>query len=219
VSDLAYATYWQRKRLLAGEVPHFPVSRWWPSDGLCDIERIYFDEIKSASRLLDIGAGDLRIMKKFQIAGFAGEYHTQDVGTEFSYTYSDLAEITGHYAAVICLDVIEHLPLAGGLALITRAAELVAPGGVLILQTPNARCIRDPMSWDMTHQHLYNLPDLWAFATTLGLRASGYRVVFGAAKRPSLWSRGLGLLGKFVTTKLLGFDYADNIALVVRRPS
>jgi hypothetical protein len=75
------------------------------------------------------------------------------------------------------------------------------------------------MSWDMTHLHLYNLPDLWAFVTALGCRASGRRVVFGAGRRPGLWARGLGLLGRFVTTRLLGCDYADNIALVARRPA
>jgi hypothetical protein len=218
VSELAYATYWQRKRLLAGSVPHFPLVRWWPTDALCDIEQVYFDAVKAAPRLLDIGAGDLRVMKKFQAAGFAGEYHTQDVGTEFAYTYCDLGAVSGFYDAVLCLDVIEHLPLEQGLALIAHAVSLLAPGGVLVLQTPNARCIRDPMSWDMTHLHLYNLPDLWAFATTLGLQASGYRVVFGPARRPGLWTRGIGMLGKFVVTRLLGCDYADNIALVAQRP-
>ena len=82
---LAYATYWERKRLLSGPVPTFPLRRWWATDGLCDVEQAYWDAIRPAARLLDVGAGDLRVMKKFRAAGFAGEYHTQDIGAEFAY--------------------------------------------------------------------------------------------------------------------------------------
>jgi hypothetical protein len=215
--SVVYANYWERKRLLAGPVPHFPVRRWWPTDGLCDIEQVYFDAIGGASRLLDVGAGDLRVMRKFQAAGFAGEYHTQDVGTEFPYTYADLDLVTGRYDAVLCLDVIEHLPLEGGLGLLTRLLGLLTPDGVLVVQTPNARCVRHPLSWDMTHLHVYNLPDLWAFFRARGLGVDGYRVAFG---RPggSLRARAVGLVGKYVAARLLGCDYADNIALVVRAP-
>lgn len=218
MSGRAYGTYWERKRLLAGPVPHFPLRRWWPDQGLCDIEQVYFEAVKGATRLLDVGAGDLRIMKKFQAAGFTGEYHTQDIGTEYAYTFADLSEVTSQYGAIICLDVIEHLPLEPGLDLIARMSDLLAPGGVLILQTPNGRCVRNPLGWDMTHVQLYNLTDLWAFARTLGLDAAGFRVEFQSGARRSLWNRFKGSLGKFVITWSLGADYADNIALIARKP-
>ncbi|MCG3196411.1 MAG: Ubiquinone biosynthesis O-methyltransferase [bacterium] len=44
------------------------------------------------------------------------------------------------YQAVVALDVIEHLP--DPFVLPTTAAEWLAPGGLLFLQTPNARSIR-----------------------------------------------------------------------------
>jgi hypothetical protein len=184
---------------------------------LCDIEQVYFDAIKPAARLLDVGAGDLRVQRKFVDAGFRGEYHTQDIGTEFRHTYTDLAQVTSLYDAILCLDVIEHLPLEPGLGLIVRLAELLAPGGVLIVQTPNARCVRYPLSWDMTHLHVYNLPDLWAFCRTLGLEAEGYRVVFTDGPRAPLLGRATGLVGR-ILTRLLGCDYADNIALLAHKP-
>jgi hypothetical protein len=215
--NVAYANYWERKRLLRGTVPAFPVRRWWPADGLSEIERAYFDAVKPAARLLDVGAGDLRLMKKLQAAGFAGEYHTQDIGTEYTYTFRDLDEVTGLYNAVICFDVIEHLPLDAGLGLIVRMADLIAPGGFLLVQTLNGRCIRNPLSWDMTHIHLYNLPDLWAFVTALGYNVEGYRIAFQHGLRPSLQGWFKRFLGQVVITQLLGADYTDNIALIAQK--
>jgi len=216
-TDPAYANYWWRKQLLTGPVPHFPLRRWWATDGLCDIERVYFAEIKDAPSVLDVGAGDLRIRDKFLAAGYAGTYHTQDIGSEFEYTYRNLDEVQGKYGAVLCLDVLEHLPLEEGLSLLGRLVALLNPGGSLIIQTPNARCVRSPLGWDMTHQHMYNISDLWAYARTLSLDATGYRVWFTSPQiSPIGWLQTAA--SRFVVTRLLGSDYADNIALVARKP-
>jgi hypothetical protein len=98
--------------------------------------------------------------------------------------------------------------------MIVRMAELVAPGGFLLLQTPNGRCVRNPLSWDMTHLHLYNLTDLWAFVTALGFTVEGYRITFQSSPRLPLRGRLKRFLGKVAITQLLGADYADNIALL-----
>lgn len=217
MSDPAYRNYWERKRLRAGPLPHFARRWWWDSEGLCDIERVYFSAIEHAATVLDVGAGDLRVRDKLVAAGYAGTYHTQDIGGEFRHTYADLAEVDRAYDAILCLDVIEHLILSDGLSMLERLVALLAPGGTLVVQTPNARCVRQPLSWDMTHLHCYNLEDLWAWFTARGLQATGYRVVFVPARRP-LWWRVRHTASAFVITRLLGADYADNIALVVRKP-
>lgn len=212
----AYVDYWRRKQL-AAEVPHFPLRRWWRTEGLCDIERVYFDAVRSARRLLDVGAGDLRVKAKLLAAGFAGEYHTQDIGHEFAYTYASLDEVTDGYDAILCLDVIEHLPLDAGLDLLARLVGLLNLGGTLIVQTPNARCARFPLAWDMTHLHAYNLPDLWTHVRVRGLEAVGYRVWFAPRRfGPVAWLQAAA--GRFVITRWLGCDFADNIALIARRP-
>jgi len=216
--DPAYETYWQRKKLLMAEPRRrFPVRRWWYTDGLCDIEEVYFDAIRNMGRLLDVGAGDLRVMHKFQRAGFRGEYHTQDVGQEGTYTFRDLAEVNRPYDAILCLDVIEHLPLRDGLLLLKEMDRILAPGGVLVIQTANAYYIPDPMSWDMTHLHTYNLPDLWAHLTCQGFEVSGYRVL-DAPKSPGPIVALRSAIVAYMKTKILGCDYANNIALIVRKP-
>jgi len=215
-SDLAYSNYWKRKELLTGAVPRFPVRRWWEADGLCDIEQIYYEAVRDAPSLLDVGAGDLRVMRKLQRAGYRGEYHTQDIGGGRDYTYRSLGEVRRTYGAILCLDVIEHLPLRDGLAMLHRFLSLLTPGGVLVVQTANARSLPHPLSWDMTHIHCYNLEDLWAYCTCLDLDVQGYRVFLGAPPRGPLASLRFGIQS-YLKSRLLGCDHANDIALIARK--
>ena len=214
--DLSYWKYWERKQLQMQGMPHFPVLRWWASAGLAEIEAYFWEQAKSAGSILDIGAGDLRLKNKFIKAGFKGAYHTADVGSEYQHDYGNLDKVSRTYDAVLCIDVLEHLPLAEALRYLHRMESLLNPGGIMILQTANARCVRHPSSWDMTHLHAFNLPDLWAYARAMGMEAEGRRVVF-APKRRSPWGWLHFLVTSFLVTRFLGLDYADNIVLVARK--
>jgi len=210
-----YANYWQRKALLSKQVPHFSVLRFAESEALSEVEALYFQRIQNAQAVLDFGAGDLRMQRKFRRAGYRGSYDTLDVAEGESYTYRSLDQVDKKYDVILCLDVLEHLPLQDGLELLTRLAALLVPGGSLVVQTPNARCDRHPSSWDMTHVHCYNAPDLWAFLRCLELEVTGHRVVF--------WRAGLGfrlrhVVAKLIVTQFLGLDYADNIVMLAKRP-
>jgi hypothetical protein len=211
--NLVYLNYWQRKELLKSATPKFPLLRWWSSPQLCEVEEVIFSKVKNQDSVLDVGAGDLKIMQKFQKAGYLEQYHTQDIGEEFQYDYTNLDEINHQYSAILCLDVIEHLQLSEGLNLIHRLVNLLKPEGVIILQTPNSRCVRSPLISDMTHLHCYNLPDLWAYLTSMGLQVEGYRVIFEAEHKTWI-QRSLELVSKYIITRILGLDYADNIVVI-----
>jgi len=216
VEDLVYLNYWKRKDLKANSLPKFTLVNYWQSDWLNEAEEIIFEQIKRKSSVLDVGAGNLRVKSKLQKFGFRGEYHTQDVGNEYQYTYSNIDRIDRKYSAILCLDVIEHLALKDGLLLVHKLIGLLETDGVLILQTPNARCVRNPIISDMTHLHCYNLSDLWAYLTALGLKVDGYRVVF--AIKPQSWFQKLaGIIPKYIITRLLGLDYADNIMAIAHK--
>ena len=216
--DFVYLNYWKRKELLKSGVPAFPLLRWWFSEKLCEVETVIFSQLKDRDTVLDVGAGNLRTMFKFQQAGYIGEYHTQDIGEEFTYTYKTIDEISSQYPVIICLDVIEHLQLHEGLKLIHSLVNLLEPGGVIVIQTPNARCIRNPMSWDMTHLHSYNIFDLWAYLTSLTLHVDGYRVTFDNQKT-NFFQRIISLCSRYLISQIIGLDYADNIVLIANKPS
>lgn len=213
--DPVYARYWQRKRL-RGACPHFPVigcgARF---DG--DVLRTVSAAIAGADSLLDIGAGDLTMRGILRGAGFSGRYATLDVGGEYVHDYASLEQVTETFDAVLLMDVIEHLPLSMGLGMLNRAARLLNSGGVLVVQTPNGRCVRSPFTSDMTHVQAYNLPDLWAELTAIGLEANGYRVAF--SRGSALPERLRALPARWFITHVLGLDYADNILLVARKSS
>ena len=215
LSTAAYRDYWRRKQLVA----RFPACRllhWWDTEGLCEAERVLFEELRDAGSLLDFGAGDLRVMRKLCQAGFRGEYHTLDIGSEYSHTYRDLSEVQREYEAILCLDVIEHLPLNPGLELLERLAGLLTPGGVLVVQTPNARSIHFPLGVDMTHVQCYNASDLWAYLSCLDLNVNPYRVVFEQPTRSPV-EKAMRVWRHFVVTRWLGCDFADNILLIGRK--
>ena len=47
----------------------------------------------------------------------------------------------GSLNGILCSHVVEHLPPARIAALVTTAAEKLAPGGVLAVETPNPACL------------------------------------------------------------------------------
>ena len=213
---LEYRNYWERKQLLAGGVPAFPVKNWWETESLSEVEEIMLSAVMDAGKLLDVGAGDFRVKRKLELHGYGGLYHTQDIGDEFTYTYRSLDEIHETYDAILCLDVIEHLTLQDGLGLLNRLAELLSPDGVLVIQTPNARCVRNPLSWDMTHVHCYNGHDLWAYLSQLGLDVQGFRVAFRVPSKNPIKALRFAASAFFIS-RMLGADYADNILMLARR--
>lgn len=213
-TDPLYQHYWARKRLTA-ECPSFPVLRCSGRAIDGQVLGAIMQALRQKQRLLDVGAGSLAVRDALVRAGFNGKYETLDVGEEYEYTYSSLSQVSASLDAVLLLDVLEHLPLRDGLGLLQQAFALLGEGGVLVVQTPNARCVRSPFMSDMTHLHGYNLPDLWAYITTLGSECRGYRVAFG--QPTSLPDRATDIMRKAVITRVLGLDYADNILLIATK--
>ncbi|MGH9364102.1 MAG: class I SAM-dependent methyltransferase [Thermoanaerobaculia bacterium] len=192
-----------------------PCISWQRSDGLNEVERVIWERARAAGRLLDYGSGDQSLRRKFIAAGFTGKYETFDVSVEHPTTYRDPSAIRGPFDAVLCLEVIEHLPLEAGLALRDRLAGMVKPGGVLVLSTPNPGCILSPFARDETHVHLYPLMDLVTWAWSQGLDVEAWRVEL----LPPKVSAGLRLrlLARRVLCYLMGADRADGLLVIGTR--
>ena len=94
--DIAYINYWRRKELIDKHCPQFKTIRYWRSSEMNPAEKLVFDVVKSRRRILDFGAGDLRIKDKLHQAGFQGEYKTLDHSDEYQHDYATIDEVKGH---------------------------------------------------------------------------------------------------------------------------
>jgi SAM-dependent methyltransferase len=211
-----YRHYWRRMELRAQAERHrAPCLRWYHSEELNPTERVVFERVRGAGRLLDFGAGDLRLKRKFVAAGFTGRYESLDVSDEFPHEYSDVGQVRGVFGAILCLEVIEHMPLAAFDTLIGRLDELLEPGGVLVISTPNPLCVVPMWARDSGHIQQYPLHDLIAVLLARGLSVDAFRVRFVPA-RPSV-SQRLRLLSQRVLCYLLAVDYADGLLVIGTR--
>jgi 2-polyprenyl-6-hydroxyphenyl methylase/3-demethylubiquinone-9 3-methyltransferase len=62
--------------------------------------------------------------------------HAAAMGLEVDYRVGDVQELNGRFDLITCMEVIEHV--ADPSVFLTALAKRVAPGGLLILSTPNA---------------------------------------------------------------------------------
>src|SRR5436190_9746339 len=153
------------------------------------------DEIAPPGRVLDVGAGDGALLDALRRHGREA-LGLELVSTRPDIRAADIADLDeGDFAAIVFWHSLEHLPRpADALA---RAAELLAPGGALVIAAPNsdslqARLFKERwLALDLP-RHLVHLPAsaLIERLGTLGLRVTrtshlrGGQVVFG-------WLHGL----------------------------
>jgi SAM-dependent methyltransferase len=211
-----YRHYWRRLALREqAERYRAPCVRWYHSAALNPAERVVFERVRAARRLLDFGGGDLRLKRKFLEAGFTGRYESLDLSEEFPHEYTDLAQVTGPFDAILCLEVLEHLPLAAFDGVVGRLCELLEPGGVLVISTPNPLCVVPMWARDAGHIQQYPLADLIAALLDRQLAVEPFRVRFVPA-RPTP-SQRLRLLTQRVLCYLLAVDYADGLLVIGTR--
>jgi hypothetical protein len=211
-----FQMYWALKaaKERAAAIPR-PVIRTYPCDGLDETERLVWRTLAPCRRILDVGAGDNRIKRKFLALGYAGTFETVDVSPEFDHDYRSLAEVAGPYDGILALDIIEHMTLDEFHPFFERLTALVAGGGSLVISTPNPACVSPMWATDMTHVQQYPLNDLLALLLIAGFECEAYRVLY-TRQRLSPVEHVRLLMKKVVTTKILGTDYADGLLVLAR---
>jgi SAM-dependent methyltransferase len=217
--DKWYRDYWARyqERIKLNRTLR---ARCFSSDqegGLNEIQKIIFDRTKNAARILDFGAGDNRVKRKFLVAGFKGRYETLDFADSPDHEYSDLSQVQGKVDAIFCLEVIEHMTLNEYVDLMDEFGKLLNPGGFIVIGTPNPLCIVPMWSLDTGHIQQYPMADLAADLVVRGFDVEAFRVWHGP------WPKGMRKrLRLFVMRALcyvLSVDYAHGLVVIGKKKS
>jgi SAM-dependent methyltransferase len=140
-------------------------------------------------------------------------YKSADVDTRHSHDFADFLTVDEPFDAILMLELLEHLSLAEGLRFVSHAIELLTPGGVLAVSTPNPRHAHQVWSADFTHVRPWPAHDLWALCETAGLEGiEVYRQYLITRKRWATLPLQLAL------SKLLQLDPAYGLLVFAHKP-
>jgi SAM-dependent methyltransferase len=168
--------------------------------------------IADGDKVLDIGAStrnlEMRIKKHLpQIL-----YKSMDIDREGTHDYYSLDEIEETFDDILLFEVIEHLDLEEGIAMFKKIYSLLAPGGRLILSTPNT--FNPGQFWrDATHKVAYCYDELGGLLLSQNFKIKGmYRTYNDAFLRY--------LFRIYIASslhRLLRIDFAKSIFIVAEK--
>src|ERR1035437_7462494 len=171
--------YWRLQEVRA-QFPGAPLIRISPdrrekSPPSGSAARLFVKHLAGAQTVLDVGAGDRYWSEVLRRLGIDADYRSADVDTRRDQGYGDFLSVEDGFDAVLMLELIEHLPLELGRRFIEHAIELLNPGGVLVIGTPNTLHPNWLWSGCVTHIRPWPVQDLWAMCKIGGLtRAEVY---------------------------------------------
>jgi SAM-dependent methyltransferase len=173
---------------------------------------IYRQHLKGHRRVVDVGGGDRYWMDALHRLGLDHTYKSADLEPEHAHDYSNFLDITDRFEAVLMFELLEHLPVQLGLRFLQHAYEVLEPGGVLAITTPNPRHPHRVWSSDFTHIRPWPDHDLWAVCKALGFR--DVEVIRQLDTSPKL---DLVLPLRVGLSKLLGVDPAGGLLAFAQR--
>lgn len=123
----------------------------------------------ASGHVLEVGAGS-RGLGKYLTHTYPGVvYRSMDVDRTYEHDYHDLDDIRERFDMVVLIEVIEHLEVSEGVALLQRLKGLLKPGGMIILTTPNV--LHPTRYWgDCTHRTFYRYDEIAGILTAIGYR-------------------------------------------------
>ena len=168
-------------------------------------------DLPHGARVLDVGAGDRRVGERLAALRPDLAYESVDVDPAGGHDHASLADAPPGYDGALLLEVIEHLSLPDGLALLREIRGRLRPGGVLVVSTPN---IGHPWAYlrDATHVTPYAHDELAGVLSLAGFEVTALFRLFHSSWLRSVLRRGLAA----PFHRVLGVDFAPGIGAVAR---
>lgn len=166
--------------------------------------------LHGARRLLDVGAGDRRWAELLPRLGVQARYLSCDPDRRHDHDHDDFLAVAEPFDAILMLDLLEHLPAQQGIAFVDHAAELLPPGGALVISTPNPAHPTSFQASDFTHIRPWPAHDLFGLCRSAGfsdVRVHRIQHVDGRLRRALVPVQR-------TLSRLIGVDPADHLLLV-----
>jgi len=163
--------------------------------------------------VLEVGAGDRNIFHKVDLESYGLDYRSLDPDDSLPHDYRSVATVERTFQRIWMFEVIEHLGLEDGFELLGSLLEILEPGGVLILTTPNGH---HPHRFREPH-HLtpFKYDNLGALLLLAGFEVEGiYRLHNDSILMKIAHRYLLQWLHRF-----LDIDFAPSLLAVARRPA
>ena len=159
---------------LTSQVPHAAID--WvrfaerfrgSEESIRERHRIWADRLAGRTRVLDLGCGRGELLEVLREAGipargidsnpeFVAVCRAKGLDAQQSDVFDFLAADSEPFDAIVATHVVEHLPPLVIPRLLSLAHARLAPGEMLILETPNPECLAS-LAWhfyaDPTHTH------------------------------------------------------------------
>lgn len=157
--------------------------------------------------VIDLGAGDGRFKQEFQRIDASIRYAAYDPDPARAHDFSRLEDITGAYDLAVAIEVVEHLSYDDNMRLFEKTRDVLNPGGVLMITTPNVYHATRPLT-DVTHKTFFAYDQLAGILSMLGFsRVDAYRVF----NQPVLRRAAAWLAAPFA--RAFEIDFANTILI------
>jgi SAM-dependent methyltransferase len=166
--------------------------------------------VPQGARVVDVGAGDRSLREKLAKEGLRAECVSVDPGGGAD--FASVADAKGPFDAALLFEVVEHLDPDAGIALVRSVRELLKPGGVLLVSTPN---VFKPAQFllDATHRTPYAWDELGALCLAADFELEGLFRVYDASLAKRLRDFLLAPL-----RRSFGIDAARSVIALARKP-
>lgn len=163
--------------------------------------------------VLEVGAGDRSFEKKLQDYWGEVTYRSCDIDPTYTHDFGHIDEVTGEYDLICAFELIEHLTLIDAQRMVVRMHNLLKPGGIAILTTPN---VYYPPAFlrDATHITPLCYDELGGLLRLAGfeLRAM-YRLY-----HDSVFKKLIRRYLMYPVFRTIGIDFARQIIVVAEKP-
>jgi hypothetical protein len=170
------------------------------------------EHLAHPDRLLDLGADRREWETRLKRVWPDLVYRSMDINRGQRHDWYDLKDVDETFEALLCLEVIEHLPREEGCELLSRAHALLETGGRLVLTTPNIWCPPNYLR-DATHVQPWAYDEIGGLLLSLGFQVTGMYRLWNAAFLDRCFRLSLG----HWLHRYIGIDFARTLFVAARK--